>query len=81
MITADDFAAWSENPVTKWVAAAYRKQADALKADWVALSWDQGCTDRERLIAMKAQAEAFEVIADPSFASVAEMHGEEVADG
>ncbi len=57
MITADDFDAWRDNPITQAVFKAHLKLAEANKATWLALSWGNGEVDPIRLADLKARAE------------------------
>lgn len=42
----EDFAAWCEHPVTRFVAEAMEAGAKAQEAEWMRLTWVDGAQDR-----------------------------------
>lgn len=55
----EDFDAWCENPITRFVATAWANAADAQKDVWLALSWGGGNPDPEKLIEYRTRADAY----------------------
>lgn len=44
-MTRDDFTAWLDHPVTKWVLSAFGEQAGALRNDWIDAAWNMNRLD------------------------------------
>lgn len=50
--TADEFESWCLHPVTKFVAAAFKRSAEQQREEWARISWVPGLMsplERERL--------------------------------
>jgi hypothetical protein len=56
---SDDWAAWIEHPVTRFVATAWANAADAQRDVWIALSWGSGNPDPEKLLEYRTRADAY----------------------
>lgn len=69
-ITADDFSAWRDNPVTQAVFRALKVTAERNKEAWVQVSWEGGNADRMQLIGLKARADAYLDLATISYADL-----------
>lgn len=63
-ISAEEFAAWREDPVTEWVSAALRERGDAQMTAWIRLSWDGGNCDPMKLCELRMTADAYHALAD-----------------
>lgn len=74
-MTAEDFAAWLEHPVTKWVQQAYESLAAENKAAWIEASWEQGKSDPMMLQELRVRADAYRSIAECEFEAFAETNG------
>lgn len=57
--TPDEFAAWAEHPVSRYVAAAWERAADAQRADWLAKSWSASPLDPILREVLMARADAY----------------------
>lgn len=57
--TKEEFIVWSENPVTSFVALAYRIYGELQKEDWIKSSWDGGIVDPIKLTGCKAREDAY----------------------
>lgn len=55
----EDFAAWCEHPVTKFVAAAFVAGAAKQRDAWMSTSWSGGKADAEKLIEFRTRADAY----------------------
>lgn len=44
-ITDDEFAAWYDHPVTKWVRAGLSREAQQVREGWLTAAWDAGQLD------------------------------------
>lgn len=55
----EDFAAWCEHPVTRFVAAAWAHAAQAQCEAWMRESWQTGLADLNKLIELKTRADAY----------------------
>lgn len=58
--TAEEFEEWCENPVTRFVAHAYRIGADACALKWSQSSWTAGQCDPALLAELRTRADAYE---------------------
>lgn len=73
-ITEDDFLAWRDHPVTRWVMSAAQGAADAQKAEWDRLSWVAGNADPLTLIELRTRADAYSALFENTYAQWSEMH-------
>jgi hypothetical protein len=55
----EDFAAWCEHPVTRFVAACYVKSAQKQGEHWLEASWGAGNPDAALLTELRARADAY----------------------
>lgn len=55
----DEFTAWCEHPVTRFVAAAYQFGAQKQRNAWDELSWDKGSADQNILTELRTRADAY----------------------
>ncbi len=39
-ITEDEFLAWYDHPVTRWVREGLSREAELVRADWIGGAWD-----------------------------------------
>jgi len=54
-----EFAEWCEHPITKFVASAFLRAAEAQQDEWTQLSWNSGQVDPLALRELKARADAY----------------------
>ncbi len=66
-MTEEDFEAWSENPVTRWVFAACMKAADANKQKWVDSSWEFNHANQALLSELRTRADAYAALVETDF--------------
>jgi len=66
-IGPEEFAAWREDHVTQWVTAELARAADAQKAAWLELSWEQGEPDELQLAELRTRADAYRALAELSY--------------
>lgn len=55
----EDFAAWCEHPVTRFVAAAMARAAERQRDEWTRQSWGQGACDPIELNTLRTRADAY----------------------
>lgn len=60
------FRDWLGHPVTEWVFACMRKQADAQKSKWSELAWD-GNLEPLLLNEAKVRADCYRALPDSAF--------------
>lgn len=77
-VSRADFTFWLEHPVTEWVLAAVSAEGEALKADWIAASWDGGTADPLELTRLRASAAAYATVVQPSYEALCVANGQEV---
>lgn len=54
----DEFAAWRNDPTTRFVMAALRRNADECKEAWLADSWGRGTADQRTLDVLRERSDA-----------------------
>jgi hypothetical protein len=60
--TRDEWAAWRDDPTTRFVMAALRNAVAAQKQAWDDFSWQGGCADQLALSEYRTRADAYESI-------------------
>lgn len=75
-MTADDYAIWRDNPVTKWVMHAIGAAADECRENWLAASWDTGSADQSYLDKLQSRAGALVMILNADFEDIEAWHDE-----
>lgn len=63
---AKDFAEWLDHPVTEWVFACMRKQAEAQQTKWAEMAW-QGDLDPMLLKEAKVRADCYLALPESAF--------------
>jgi hypothetical protein len=66
-ISAEEFAAWREDPVTQIIVKSLNDMAEQNKAGWLAASWDRGEADQSMLTELKTRADAYRSLAELSY--------------
>lgn len=69
-ISAEEFAAWRDDPVTQVVLKAHADMAELQKTAWIAASWEGGNADPLALTALKVRAEAYSAISECSYEDI-----------
>lgn len=54
----DEFAAWRDNPTTRFVMAALARNADECREQWMQHSWNRGDADQITLTALRERSDA-----------------------
>lgn len=75
--TEEEFEAWRENPVTRWIMAACIRAAEDNKQLWFEMSWEGGNASPEALIELRTRADAYRAIAETEYAAWAAEHEDE----
>lgn len=87
-VNSEDFLAWKEHPVSQWVMAALRTQAEALRREWLSQTWGtelSGPTPKPdpdlllALVVLKTRADAYVSISETSYERLCELHGNDPA--
>ncbi|MDB5584305.1 MAG: hypothetical protein JWR80_9481 [Bradyrhizobium sp.] len=76
-MTAEEFQAWAENPVTKWVFKAVKRASELQKDAWDKASWDEGEADPLLLTELRARADAYLAIVETPYERMCELNDEE----
>lgn len=66
-MTEEDYIAWRENPVTRWVMAACEASAELCKRQWQEASWETGVANQAALNELRAKHKTWRGIIDASF--------------
>jgi hypothetical protein len=76
----EEFAAWCQHPVTRFVALAHQTAAEQLKAQWTTLSWRSEPTlDPIHHATLYARADAYSAFLEASLQNYLNIIGEPVA--
>jgi hypothetical protein len=54
----DEFEAWRDNDVTRFVMAALARNADECRDEWLRLSWEGGEADQRKLDGLRERSDA-----------------------
>ena len=54
----EEFAAWRDDPSTRFVMAALARNAEECREKWLNLSWDRGEADQRTLDALRERSDA-----------------------
>jgi hypothetical protein len=73
-ITEDDFLAWQDHPVSRWVFAAVERAAEAQKAEWERQSWEAGDVSPLVLMELRTRADAYRALFETTFDQWSLMH-------
>lgn len=76
--TPDEFEAWRDSPVTRWVFAACRLAAEDNKTAWVEKAWAAGTYDRDGLLECRTRADAYLALCDTSYADWLAANGDDI---
>ena len=57
--TEEEFTAWRDHPVTRFVLKAYEKMAEEQKRQWADVSWEGGHCDSFELCQLRTRADAY----------------------
>lgn len=76
----DDFARWRDDSVTRYVMAAFATMADANKAEWTRISWDNGVANEAALRELKTRADTYLAMRDAPYEAFCETNGDEPRD-
>jgi hypothetical protein len=71
----DDFLAWRDEPVTKFIMAALVRNADECAQQWMLASWEGGTADQRTLDGLRERADALRGIAEADYEAFCETLG------
>lgn len=77
MITADDFARWRDDSVTRWVFKAIEAGEAENKAAWVEASWQYNNPSPQLLNELRTRADAYRALVDTTYEAWCETNGDE----
>jgi hypothetical protein len=63
----EEFDAWLDHPVTRFVLGALERQAQAQEAEWRHWSWEVGTADQRQLDELRTRADAYRSMAETSY--------------
>lgn len=73
----DAFDAWRDDPVTRFVMAGLKRNAEECKEAWFAESWEAGCADPLKLTAYRERADAVLSLVESNYEAWCETLGVE----
>jgi hypothetical protein len=54
----EEFAAWRDDPVTRFVMGALNRNAEECREEWLRLSWESGTADQRKLDGLRERSDA-----------------------
>lgn len=76
-ISEEEFLAWHDDPVTRWVMEGATKAAAKNKLAWTDGSWATGRADQDALNELRTRADAYLALVETDFEGWRKAHGEE----
>lgn len=73
-ISAEEFEAWKQHPVSKWVFAALAVEAEGERQHWMQVSWEAGSADQRLLDQSRGKVIGLGLVFEGSHAVFAEIH-------
>ena len=65
--TAEEFAAWTQHPVSEWVAAVFEAKAEECQRTWAEQSWSAREPSQALLIELRTRADNFRAFLDSTY--------------
>jgi hypothetical protein len=78
--SAEEFARWRDDPVTRWIFSAILMGVEANRAAWMRASWDNGACSKEFLQELRTRADAYMALIETPYEGWCEMNGDEPSD-
>lgn len=75
--SAEEFARWRDDNVTRWIFRALASNADECRAAWETVSWENGQANPLLLIELRTRADALRSMIDSSYEAFCETNGDE----
>jgi hypothetical protein len=69
----EDWDAWCQHPVTRFVATAMQAGAELQRQAWIAASWGQGASDQDALNTYRTRADAYMAFLETDLESYAKL--------
>jgi hypothetical protein len=63
----EEFTAWRDDRVTKWVMSACQKAAEENKQAWLEKSWGSGVADQMELTVCRVRADAYSALHETNY--------------
>lgn len=70
---AEDWAAWCEHPITRFVAACLQLSAEKQREAWLAQSWGSAQADAAALVEYRTRADAYMAFLETPLEKYAEL--------
>lgn len=74
MPSEEEFEAWRDNPITRWVLEACKIASEAAKQSFVDSAWERGIVDEKALTELRTRADCYEGLAEASLEDWASWH-------
>lgn len=72
----EDFAAWQNDPTTRYVVRALEADAQAQERAWRELSWVNGHANQLQLLELRTRADAYRAMAELNYDGLCEANGD-----
>lgn len=72
--TEEEFEAWQDHPITRWVFDGCRIASEAAKATFIESAWETGKVDEKTLTELRTRADCYQGLADASLNDWASWH-------
>lgn len=77
--SAEEFARWRDDRVTRWVFKALTANMEECRLAWLSISWANGTADQLLLTELRTRADAHETLMATSYEGFCETLKEEPA--
>lgn len=72
--TEEEFEAWRDHPVTRWVIDAFDIIAEEQKSAWIEATWTGGHCDSFELCALRTRADTYQAMKDAEYSDFVATH-------
>ena len=74
--SSEEFQAWRDHPLTRWVFLALERASEAQREDWLRRSWEAGEADPLALVELRTRADAYRAPFETTYEAFCEMLNE-----
>ena len=75
--TPEEFQAWQDHPISRWVFEAIRLNIDEHRQEWERRSWLDGECDQIALVELRSRADGLKALTESSYEGLCETHGQD----
>lgn len=72
--SAEEYQAWRDHPITRWIMEACRKAAEDNRRNWATAAWESGEANQAHLTENRVRADAYMALAETAYEGWVETH-------